>query len=458
MYKVLQCSHQSISEQSDQPIEKEAGRDENPSVQPGDFDGLSILRYAHIFRERSSGGTEQYLRLLDCELLSRHKLTIYRTYLTEKTPNSNRHEEEPIGVGKIVWVPIFYLSVSRSFSGILRRMRFLSDINSEGCRSLFGKSLELLYSLLRHRGGHLRYRHIIYSDGLNRLICNSRISLLSLHWCSYDSERLVRTAYRSKVPVVAVNHFENSKLNKASAIKIENYLRGIGGVSHLGVPPRLFDRYQCVSDAVDLNLFSPNEKLNVTGFDSPPKVLLPGRITPGKGHHDLLRAGKKLKDKGLSFELLFVGVVEDQGLLNHLYSVIAQMGLQDSVKFLGPVKQTILKNLYEESTLVVLPSQHEGLGRVLLEAQAMRTPVIGYHTGGIPCAMEDGITGFLVPTGDIEGLAMRIESILDNPKLQYSMGIAGRAFVESKFGLKTLTKRHESFYRNAIGFSTSANS
>ena len=122
----------------------------------------------------------------------------------------------------------------------------------------------------------------------------------------------------------------------------------------------------------------------------------------------------------------------------------------DRVLFLGELTSEELRNWYAECDVVVLPSSSEGLGRVLLEAQAMAKPVIAYESGGMPDALVANQTGFLVKPGDCDELSERLKYLLDNPALRFAMGKAGRIFVSKAFSIPALVARHEKFYSTAL--------
>jgi glycosyltransferase involved in cell wall biosynthesis len=83
--------------------------------------------------------------------------------------------------------------------------------------------------------------------------------------------------------------------------------------------------------------------------------------------------------------------------------------------------------------VLVAPSHDEGLPRTVLEAMAMRVPVVASSVGGIPEAVEDGVSGLLVAPGDPSGLAVAIGRILDDEAMASRMGEAGRRRVLSEF-------------------------
>jgi glycosyltransferase involved in cell wall biosynthesis len=106
--------------------------------------------------------------------------------------------------------------------------------------------------------------------------------------------------------------------------------------------------------------------------------------------------------------------------------------------------------LYAKSSVVVMPTYGEGLGRVLLEAQSMELPVIAYNTGGVPDAVLPGKTGYLVKKGDAEQLADRIETLMKDKEKRIKMGQEGRKLIMEKFSLTRLAERHENWYLRAM--------
>jgi glycosyltransferase involved in cell wall biosynthesis len=84
----------------------------------------------------------------------------------------------------------------------------------------------------------------------------------------------------------------------------------------------------------------------------------------------------------------------------------------------------------DASTLLVLPSRSEGMGRVVIEAAARGRAVVGSRVGGIPDVVVDGETGLLVPPGDAEALADALIPVLSDPALAERLGASGRRGVK----------------------------
>ena len=132
------------------------------------------------------------------------------------------------------------------------------------------------------------------------------------------------------------------------------------------------------------------------------------------------------------------------------HGAAAAMGLERRILFLGEISAEEMRDWYGVSSVVVLPSSSEGLGRVLLEAQAMQKPVVAYDWGGTSEAVSPNETGFLVRTGNVEASADKISFLLGNKVERLRMGERGREFVSRQFSFSGLIQRHEAFYLRAL--------
>ncbi len=94
-----------------------------------------------------------------------------------------------------------------------------------------------------------------------------------------------------------------------------------------------------------------------------------------------------------------------------------------------------------------MSSVTEGLGSTLLDAMAMGLAVAGTRAGGIPEAVEEGVTGVLVPPGNSEALADAIVRLLGDAAIRTRMGEAGRARVRAEFGVDRLVEGTLAAYR-----------
>jgi glycosyltransferase involved in cell wall biosynthesis len=164
-----------------------------------------------------------------------------------------------------------------------------------------------------------------------------------------------------------------------------------------------------------------------------PVILYAGVLIPRKGVHHLLRAFAKVAQEFPEVRLEIVGRDENPEYAEELCQEVLRLGLNGRVSFVGEVPQVELANRMRRSRVFVLPSLSEGLGRVVVEAMATGTPVIGSHVDGIPEIVQEGLTGFLVPPGDEEALAERLRWVLKHPQEAKAMGHRAREFARSFF-------------------------
>ena len=169
------------------------------------------------------------------------------------------------------------------------------------------------------------------------------------------------------------------------------------------------------------------------------------KLWEGKGHAVLIEALKVLKKELKDVKLVIVG---EGYLYDDLLNLVYRLGLQDSVLFTGFMED--VSELIGTFDVAVLPSFFEGMGRVLLEAMAMKKPVVASRVGGIPDLVEDGVNGFLVPPGDPNQLAEAIMKILKDKKLAGKMGGMGRKRITEKFSADIMAASIEEVYRELL--------
>lgn len=124
---------------------------------------------------------------------------------------------------------------------------------------------------------------------------------------------------------------------------------------------------------------------------------------------------------------------------------VEALGLKDRVLFLG--KQDRIVELLSVADLFLLPSEKESFGLVALEAMACQVPVIASDIGGLPEVIDNGVTGFLAPLGDIDKMIQQGVEILQNPQLQRAMGNNAREQAMAKFHIDNVVKQYESYYK-----------
>lgn len=178
-----------------------------------------------------------------------------------------------------------------------------------------------------------------------------------------------------------------------------------------------------------------------------PIIMLPGRLTHWKGQLAMIEALNKMKHKDVT--LLFIG--HDQGrtaYFNELTTAIKQLSEQTSVLIFSlPGKSMPVVNAL--SNIVVSASlKPEPFGRTVTEAQAMGKIVVAFNHGGAAETIEDGKTGFLVPAGDTDALAAKLDEILDMPmSARNKIEQAARESVCSQFSIQKMQEKTIQVYK-----------
>jgi len=175
-----------------------------------------------------------------------------------------------------------------------------------------------------------------------------------------------------------------------------------------------------------------------------------GRLETNKGFHILIRALAMLvQQNALPARWRWV-LVGDGPRRAQLEREIAAAGLTAHVVLTGRTVAGDLHAWYEAATVFVHPTLYEGSSLVTLEAMAHRRPVVASRAGGLPDKVIPGVTGWLVPPGNVEALAAAIgKALADAVRLQ-AMGIAGRALVDKEFSWRAATDRLLNVYSELL--------
>lgn len=149
-------------------------------------------------------------------------------------------------------------------------------------------------------------------------------------------------------------------------------------------------------------------------------------------------------------------IIGEGPLLDGLKAQVTSLGLDQTVTFTGALPHVDVMAWMRKASMLVLPSitaktgDAEGLGMVLLEAAVTGVPVIGTQHGGIPEAIIDEQTGFLVKERDDKQLADRISYLSNNENIRFIMGTNAREFVNQKFNLSQQTTKLENIYQKLL--------
>ena len=158
-------------------------------------------------------------------------------------------------------------------------------------------------------------------------------------------------------------------------------------------------------------------------------VVFVGRLDPVKGVTLLLEAFAAVRARHPQARLTIAG---DGPARTRLETRTRALGLTEAVQFAGDLDEPAVARLLDQADMLVLPSFAEGLPVVLMEALASRLPVIATQVAGVPELVQDGLSGFIIPPGDVASLTDRLDRLLSDPELCATMGAAGRRKVEAE--------------------------
>jgi glycosyltransferase involved in cell wall biosynthesis len=243
---------------------------------------------------------------------------------------------------------------------------------------------------------------------LNRWLSLHSVSKLSVNSEAISKELRIKEYPQDRI-VVLPNCVENSSRDQAmpdlSSSGVQDHHRVVGTVGNL----RSVKNHLMFLEGLAKVLphFSDVRGL-IAGQPIPDEPDLPGKIA------------LRIKELNLNGNVILAGFRSDVPALMHRLSVFC------------------------------LTSTHEGMPNVILEAMAAARPVVATNVGGIPELVKDGVNGFLVEPGDIEGFAHAVKRLLEDSKLAERMGLAGRKRVEQEFSCDQAAQRLTKLYLDTL--------
>jgi len=221
----------------------------------------------------------------------------------------------------------------------------------------------------------------------------------------------------------------------------------------LGVAP---ERIRVIYPPVDLTRFDPGVDASRQraefglAADAPCFGIL-GTLLHWKGHHVFLRAARLVIDAVPEARAFVVGDApgQDQAYRDELLRLARDLGIADRVAFTG-FRDDVPELLQLLHVVVHASVSPEPFGRVIVEAMAMRKPVVASKAGGPLEIIEDSATGYLVPADQPAAMAQRITRLLTDPALAWTIGLRARSVVEARFSAEAHARSVEQVYAEAL--------
>jgi len=209
----------------------------------------------------------------------------------------------------------------------------------------------------------------------------------------------------------------------------------------------------------------PEEKLRVHRLGIDLSRFNPKSIRP-EGPVRLCVVGRFVEKKGIDYAIrayaphasedVLLDIIGDGPLAADLHALVARLGLERFVSFLGVLRPEDVAERVSTSDVLLAPSvvtrsgdRESGL-IVAKEAAACGVPVLATMHGGLPDIIEDGHTGFLVPERDVQRLSERLGRLIAEPVLRQQMGRAARLKMEREYDVRERVTELEGLYDEAI--------
>jgi len=211
-----------------------------------------------------------------------------------------------------------------------------------------------------------------------------------------------------------------------------------------GWPP---EKITVLHSGIDTDLFTPKGAAPLAA--RAPIVFFAGRLIEKKGAAYLLLAMREVQNRIPNAELVIAGAGP---LMAALQNQASELGLR--VHFIGRATPEAIRACMTQAQVYCMPSvtastgDSEGLPNALIEAMGAGLPVVASTSAGIPEAVIDGNTGFLVPERDVAALAARLIALLQDASLCEKMGAASRQRILTQFNVRTQVAQLEDLYDN----------
>jgi colanic acid/amylovoran biosynthesis glycosyltransferase len=220
-------------------------------------------------------------------------------------------------------------------------------------------------------------------------------------------------------------------------------------VIHLGCDER---KIEIQRTGIPLDEF-PFRERNFVAAATEWRFVQAGRLIEKKGLPVTLRAFALFLRQHPNANLTIAG---EGPLLGQLRNLTGELNINGRVSFTGFMSQEQLREIYYASHIFLHPSQRghdgnqEGIPNSMLEAMASGLPVFATHHGGIPEAIQNGVSGVLVPEGDHEKLAAALLHAAQDPGFLSRIALNGAEIVRKNFDLRAQAQRLEEIYLRAI--------
>lgn len=312
-----------------------------------------------------------------------------------------------------------------------------------------------------------------YDLSVNRKICDyinsSGCDIVHCHGARANYISLF-IMHKIKVPMITTLH-SDYKLDFKDNVRKQMFYTPINSFAL-----RRFDHILCVTDAFKNMLVERGFKKNrieviYNGIDFKPElevvekeafydrlhikynpnkkyVGIAARLYAVKGVDVFLKAADVLSKKCDNIDFIVLG---DGDMWDYCESYVKEKGLEGRVYLAGQIMNSIVMNsFYKYIDVNTLSSYSESFPYALLEGARMKKATVATAVGGIPEMIEDGKSGYLVPSGDYEAFADRLEELCNNDELRTKLGNEFYNRALNNFSVESMANTHINIYKKII--------
>jgi len=184
-----------------------------------------------------------------------------------------------------------------------------------------------------------------------------------------------------------------------------------------------------------------------------PLILGVGRLIRRKGWEYTVRCLPAIVERFPAAKLLILGhlLPGEEDFPGQLMHLAGELGVRDHIHILQNNRWELMREAYRLATILTHPSEVESFGIVLLEAMAAGLPVVAHSGTGLPCIIDDGVTGKIVDVHDIPAYAEALLSLLADPALCLRMSAEGRRQAVERFGQAVVAPQLFMMYEEVMG-------
>jgi len=382
-------------------------------------DGHTVLWVPRFWP--SVGGTEFHSHELALRLSEEQRVTVVtHCTITESTQH-----------------PLAQLAAEAQFQehneGSLRTVTLAPHATKQTLLTFLGKHYE--DSVIARRAYQLIFDHAFRESAMNLTTDADRIhciynGLTESAWLACD------IAHKRNIPFIFTPQlYRRSSLIIALTEHEANWLASRGVDS---TKIQILPYGPILTPSTELRADEPGSNLLQHRY-----ILFLGRLVPGKGYQRLLDAFRLLAESDNNTSLVLVGPAEDS-VFELIQAFNKELG-QERVHLLQNVSQPLKTALIENAILMSVPSTRESLGGVYIEAMTCGIPVVALDRPVSRCVIDHEKDGLLVEN-TAQALASALASLINNPGLAHSMGMAGKAKVANRYAWPVIKKEMLNVY------------